>query len=117
MTNNIIFQDMNLFKNVYLNPIKYFGVTPKLFKSFSAIMDFKELLESEPCFKSLFVSVQHNNIYFWVSIKPNDYSSRDEIINYELEIIKKYPKKNFSFKIIENSKEDLLRIPDNGIKV
>lgn len=117
MTNNLLFQNTGLFKNIYLSPAKYFGITPKFFQSFSAIMEFKEALKFEECFKSLFVSVQHSHIRFWVSIQPNNYSSRDKIIDYELELRKRYPQKDFSFKIIENSKEDLSRIPDNSIKV
>ena len=108
---------VDLFRSVYLDPSRLFGLTPRIFQSFSAIMDFKKLLKQEPCFKALFVSFQSDVVEFWVAIQPNDYFARDKIIDYEQEIRNQYSQKKFVFNILAASKEDLQMVPKKNIPV
>jgi len=109
--------NLDLFKNIYINPTKILGINSQLFKSWAAILNFKELLTRHESFRNLFVEIRAECIVFWVAIEPNTYDSRDPLIDEELKLREKFPDKNFVFRIIEDTKEDCKRIPIKSIHI
>jgi len=82
-----------------------------------SIFDYSDLVENFDFFEKLYARREKNYIKFWTVVSINNYKNREKIFNAELKLQKMYPNTNFSFRIMQNTKNNITKIPKNAYEL